>query len=200
MRKIFIILFAVLLQVCTNLYVFGQDDRREQTPKNEFNPYLFWGGSFWAGIGSYTFVDANVIVGSQLTERLNIGIIGKYQYHKDKRSSDGNFENSVYGGSLFSQFAVIKDFRNVFPVRAYSGIIFHAEYEFLNTKYNYLYLNVADPDKGRYWLNNILIGGGYYQHMGEKSKTFILLLWNANETIDNPYSYPQLRIGFTSSF
>jgi len=196
MSKIITILFVIQLLLCSYINVTGQN----QTSKDEFKPYLFWGGALWAGVGTYTYVDVNVIFGSQLTDRLNLGLIGKYQYHKDKRALGGNFETSVYGGSFFSQFALIKDFRELFKIKDQSGIIAHVEYEFLNTKYNYLYFNVADPGRGRYWLNNVLIGGGYFQHMGERSKTFIILLWNVTETSDNPYLYPQLRIGFTSSF
>jgi len=200
MRQILTILFIIQVLLCSSIDLVGQINKKEQAPKNENKPYLLWGGALWAGFGTYTYVDVNLMFGSQLTDRLSLGIIGKYQYHKDKRAVGGNFETSVYGGSLFSQYAIIKDFRNLIKVKGHSGIIAHVEYEFLNTKYNYLYFNVDDPGKGRYWLNNVLIGGGYFQYMGKRSKTFIVLLWNATNTADNPYTYPQLRIGFTSSF
>ena len=161
-------------------------------------PYLFWGGSLWLGFGTYTYVDVNVIFGTQLTERFSLGGSGKYQYYNDKRSiSGGDFETSVYGGSVFSQFAVIKDFRNLFKVKGHSGIIAYAEYEFLNTKYNYLYFDDPDTNQDRYWLHNVLVGGGYFQQLSKKTKTYIVLLWNVTKSGDNPYTYPQLRIGFT---
>jgi hypothetical protein len=184
----------------SNIQLYSQQRIKEQSSGDEHKPYLFWGGALWAGFGTYTYVDVNVMFGSQLTDRLNLGVIGKYQYHKDKRALGGTFETSIYGGSVFSQYAIIKDFRELFKIKDQSGIIAHVEYEFLNTEYNYLYFNVADPERGRYWLNNVFIGGGYFQHMGEKSKTFIIFLWNVTESGDNPYIYPQLRIGFTSSF
>lgn len=151
----------------------------------------------WLGFGSYTFVDVNIVFGAQLTERISLGLSGKYQYSNDKRSINGNFETSVYGGSIFSQIAVIKDFRNLFEVKGHSGIIAHIEYEFLNTKYNYIYFNDTDTNKGRYWLHNILIGGGYFQQISKRAKSYIVILWNINKTVDNPYTYPQIRIGFT---
>ncbi|MCK5028685.1 MAG: hypothetical protein KAR57_03565 [Bacteroidales bacterium] len=200
MKKKYIVLLILQVLLLSNLQLYSQGKRKSQTKDTENKPYLFWGGALWAGIGTYTYVDVNVIFGSQLTDRLSLGIMGKYQYYKDKRAIGGDFETNVYGGSLFSQYAVIKDFRNLFQVKGHGGIMAHAEYEFLNTKYNYLYFNVSDSEKGRYWLNNVLIGGGYFQHMGKRSKTFIVLLWNATKTVDNPYTYPQLRIGFTSSF
>lgn len=175
-------------------------DNKSKKEKNE--PYLFWGGSLWMGFGSYTYVDVNAVFGSQLTERLSVGISGKYQYYKDEDrvALTGNFqtfETNVYGGSVFSQFAVIKDFRNLFDVKAHNGIIAHAEYEFLNTDYNYLHFNDTNTNRDRYWLHNVLVGGGYFQKMGKKASSYIIILWNLNKAVDNPYEYPQIRIGFS---
>jgi len=181
-----------------SLNLLAQKNTKEE--KEKFKPYLFTGGSLWMGFGTYTFVDVNLVFGSQLTERINIGVSGKYQYIHDKRFINGNFETSVYGGSVFSQIAIIKDFRNLIKVKAHSGILAHLEYEFLNTEYNYLYFNSTDLNNSRYWLHNILIGGGYFQQMGKKSKSFILILWNLNPDDRNPYTYPQLRIGFNIGF
>ncbi|MFC2104617.1 hypothetical protein ACFLS4_04615 [Bacteroidota bacterium] len=175
-------------------------DKAKKTKKEIKEPYLFWGGSLWFGFGSYTYVDVNAVFGSQLTERLSLGLSGKYQYYKDKGSISGNlntFETSVYGGSVFSQFAVIKDFRNLLKVKGHSGIIAHVEYEFLNTKYNYIYFDDPNSNRDRYWLHNTLVGGGYFQQMGKKAKSYIILLWNVTKTGDNPYTYPQLRVGFS---
>ena len=188
----------LLLLLLVNQVIAQESDEGENNSKQKENEsHLFWGGSLWLGLGSYTYVDVNAVFGFQITERLSLGLSGKYQYYNDKRSIAGNFETSVYGGSVFSQFAVIKDFRNLVKVKGHSGIIAHVEYEFLNTEYNYIYFNDPDVNYNRYWLNNILIGGGYFQQIGRGSKSYIILLWNVNETADNPYTYPQLRIGFS---
>ncbi|MBU8892130.1 MAG: hypothetical protein KOO66_05090 [Bacteroidales bacterium] len=193
-----LILFTILL---LNSFQTISQESENKTKDTDNKPYLFWGGALWMGFGNYTYVDVNVIFGSQLTDRLSLGIMGKYQYINDKGSyTSEHFETSVYGGSLFTQYALIKDFRNLFSVKGHSGIIAHAEYEFLNTKYNYLYFDVSDPGKGRYWLHNVLVGGGYFQQIGKKSRSFIVLLWNATPSADNPYVYPMLKIGFTISF
>ena len=192
------LLAAILITISLLSVETGQAQKNtNQKTENKKEPYFFWGGSLWMGFGSYTYVDVNVVFGTQLTERLNLGVGGKYQYLKDKRPIDGSFETNVYGGSVFSQFAVIKDFRNLFKVRGHSGIIAHTEYEFLNTKYNYLYFNVANQNRDRYWLHNILVGGGYFQEIGDRAKSYIVLLWNLSKTEDNPYTYPQFRIGFS---
>lgn len=195
-----LLLITICLAINSGLYAQSKDkkkDKQEKDKKEIKEPYLFYGGALWAGFGNYTFVDVNLLFGSQLTERFSLGVSGKYQYYNDKRYIAGDFETSVYGGSVFSQFAVIKDFRDLLKVKTHSGIIAHAEYEFLNTKYNFAYFDDPGADKDRYWLHNILIGGGYFQQMGKKAKTYIILLWNVNKTNDNPYEYPQIRIGFT---
>ena len=200
MRKLKQIFGIIIFIALTVNMAYSQDKTSKKLKKDKSEieePYLFTGGSLWMGFGSYTFVDVNIVFGSQLTERLSLGLSGKYQYFNDKRSIQGNFETSVYGGSIFSQIAVIKDFRNLLKVKGHSGIIAHIEYEFLNTKYNYIYFNVKDSNKDRYWLHNILLGGGYFQQMNKKAKSYIVLLWNVNQTPDNPYTYPQIRIGFT---
>ena len=199
MRIAKVVLSFIFFILITTHQVDAQKNKNIKNKSEEETKelYLFWGGSLWMGFGAYTYVDVNVIFGTQLTERLSIGLSGKYQYYNDKRSIYGDFESSVYGGSVFSQFAVVKDFRNLIKVKGHSGIITHVEYEFLNTEYNYIYFNDPDLNYDRYWLHNILIGGGYVQQMGRGSKSYIILLWNINETDDNPYTYPQLRIGFS---
>lgn len=192
--RFFIKISALVLTMLLTFNTLAQD--KNNAKDNDFKPYLFTGGSLWLGFGSYTFVDLNLVFGGQLTKRINMGISGKYQYINDKRSINGNFETSVYGGSVFSQVAIIEDFRNIFKVKGHSGIIAHVEYEFLNTKYNYLYFNDSNIDNSRYWLHTILVGGGYFQHFGKKSKSFIIIIWNLNQTDRNPYTYPQIRIGF----
>lgn len=199
MKFIKILLSGLLLYLFVVNQCFAQKSNEgdENANHKEKEAHLFWGGSLWLGLGSYTYVDVNAVFGLQITERFSLGLSGKYQYYNDKRSIVGNFETSVYGGSIFSQIAIIKDFRNLVKVKGHSGIIAHIEYEFLNTEYNYIYFNDPDVNYGRYWLHNILIGGGYFQQIGRDSKSYIILLWNVNETADNPYTYPQLRIGFS---
>ncbi len=197
--SILTILFVISC-ITSNIYAqekSGKQTKEKKKSKEIKEPYLFAGGSLWLGFGSYTFVDVNLLFGTQLTERLNVGVSGKYQYYNDKRAIVGDFQTSVYGGSIFSQFAIIKDFRNFLPVKTQSGIIAHAEYEMLNTKYNYVYFDDQDSNRSRYWLQNFLLGGGYNQQLGKKANSYIIILWNLTPADDNPYTYPQIKIGFT---
>ncbi|MFO7828326.1 MAG: hypothetical protein R6V23_06890 [Bacteroidales bacterium] len=201
--------FLLILMIFISSIAFSQDNnnnnrsQKDKEPKEIKEPYFFWGGYLWFAFGSFDMVDINLILGNQLTERLSVGISGKYQYSNDKRFSyvsNSSFRTHSYGGSAFLQFAVVKDFREIIPGRMQSGLIAHAEYELLNTRYNYLYFNDLPETEKRYWLHNILLGGGYFQQMGKKAKTYVVLLWNVNKTDDNPYKYPQFRIGFTIAF
>lgn len=200
MKKKSIRLLIISLLLFSSITLPAQNESESVKPKKEVKeikePYLFMGGALWLGFGTYTFVDINYIFGTQITERWNVALSAKYQYYNDKRSIVGNFETSVYGGSVYSQFAVIKNFRDILPVKTNSGIIAHAEYEFLNTDYNYLFFETEDT-RDRYWLQNVLLGGGYIQRMDKKASTYIILLWNLTKSIDNPYTYPQIRFGFT---
>ena len=183
-----------------NLRAQSDSDKKDKKGVEE-EPYLFFGGSLWMGFGTNTYVDVNAVFGTQLTKRVALGVSGKYQYHKEKgiiNTADlQTFETNVYGGSVFTQIAVIEDFRNLFKVKGHSGIIAHIEYEFLNTDYNFIHFNNVDTNKDRYWLHNTLVGGGYFQQMGKKAKSYIVLLWNVTPSEDNPYTYPQFRIGFS---
>ncbi|MEA2106852.1 MAG: hypothetical protein U9P82_09080 [Bacteroidota bacterium] len=209
MRKISIIIISSILFF--SFSAFGQQKNDEKITKNTEKeeikePYFFWGGNLLLAFGNLDLVDINVLFGNQLTERIALGISGKYQYYNDKRnfdpsiSSTGNFEAHTYGGSVFLQFAVVKDFRKILPLKTQSGIIIHAEYELLNTKFNYIHFDAPDSNKDRYWLHNYLLGGGYVQHIGKKAKSWIILLWNLQKTEDNPYEYPQFKIGFSVAF
>ncbi|MGC9373768.1 MAG: hypothetical protein ACP5DQ_01860 [Bacteroidales bacterium] len=209
MKKISVIIITSILFF--SFSAFGQqknakDKKTKNTEEEIKEPYFFWGGNLLLAFGNLDLVDINVLFGNQLTERIALGISGKYQYYNDKRnfdpsiSSTGNFEAHTYGGSVFLQFAVVKDFREILPLKTQSGIIIHAEYELLNTKFNYIHFDAPDSDKDRYWLHNYLLGGGYVQHMGKKAKSWIILLWNLQKTEDNPYEYPQFKIGFSVAF
>ncbi len=198
--------WSIILVCCLSFQTWAQHNSESDKPNKKENreenkPYLFWGGSLWFGFGTYTYADVNAIFGVQLNKRINLGLTGKYQYYKEKDLlSSGDFqtfETNVYGGSVFSQVTVVEDFRNLFKVKGHSGIIAHVEYEFLNTDYNFVHFNDVSSDRSRYWLHNTLVGGGYFQQLGKKAKSYIVLLWNVTQSDDNPYTYPQFRIGFS---
>jgi len=200
------VICSVILSLALVFSLQAQSDtdqgKKKKDKKGETEePYLFFGGSLWFGFGTYTYADVNAVFGTQLTKRVSLGVSGKYQYYKEKgivgAGDFQTFETNVYGGSVFTQIAVIEDFRNLFKVKGHSGIIAHIEYEFLNTDYNFIHFNYVDVNKGRYWLHNTLVGGGYFQQMGKKAKSYIVLLWNVTRSDDNPYTYPLFRIGFS---
>ena len=51
-------------------------------------------------------------------------------------------------------------------------------------------------EKKRFLLNNIIIGGGYRQKIGQRSSVTFTVLWNINENINSPYTNPVIRVGF----
>ena len=81
-------------------------------------------------------------------------------------------------------------------VLVFDRVFAHAEYEYLNREvYDYL-LN----EEVRVNLNNVLLGGGYRQWLGDRAFATILVLFNLNESYYSPYSNPIIEIGFGIGF
>lgn len=191
------ILFIVTLIVVIQSVVLSQhkDSTTTQTKpikKGFAPPYIYLGLS----VGASAYVDLNIVSGVQINERFNLGIIGKYQYYTLDGTLAKGFNSHVYGSGIYLQSAIIKDFRKFMKLKVHSGLFLHTEYELLNLNSSYFDINV---DNDTYWLNNIIIGPGYYSRFNNSS-IFALLLWNVNRSKINPYEYPLFKVGFTYGF
>lgn len=196
-RKIILILTFILLGQL-NL-IAQKPDNTEAKPKEKkqgfSTPFVFIG----LNIGASAYVDINLISGIQINERINAGLSGKYQYYSIGGAPDKGFNTHIYGGGVFLQVALIKDFRKyIKKIKTHNGIFVHAEYELLSLNESYFSSGLENSDK-RIWLENILIGPGYINRFN-RSSIFAMLLWNANKTSINPYDYPLFRVGFTYGF
>jgi len=139
---------------------------------------LFFGGGVGFQFGQVTLIEIAPLVGYKVTERFQPGISLTYSYYKDDRYSfPVNY--STYGGSVFARFFL------------FEGLFAHAEAEALNIKvYN------SATDTKRQWIENYLVGGGYFQKFGERGGMYLLVLWNLNQTDLTPYTNPVVRVGF----
>jgi len=145
---------------------------------NKFDPSrLVVGGGFGAQFGNITSVQLAPSVGYMFTDNLLAGVTGKYIYFQDR---DFNYETSMYGGGLFTQYFFLENF------------IAHAEYELLNLEA----YNAINFSEERVNVSSIFVGGGYRSLMGGNSFVSIMLLYNLNDDINSPYTNPILRIGF----
>ena len=150
-------------------------------PAKDKPPFWSWsrvygGGGLGLQFGTFTLINSAPDIGYKITDRLSAGVGIRYIYMADKRVIP-IYEMNVYGGSVFSRL-LLTDF-----------LFAHAEYEVLNGPFGY-YTNERTN------LTNVWVGGGFRQHSGNVSLN-IMGLWNLNDTPNNPFPNPQLRIGMT---
>lgn len=169
------LIVSVLLVHLATLTCYSQNNNIPWKQK------IIFGGNLGLQFGGETRIDLSPEIGYKITENLIAGVGVSYQYYKSKLY---NYSTSLYGGKVFSRYYIMK---NVFG---------HAEFETLS-----LESDVFDPkgihgDVDRFWIQSLLVGGGYKQPIGQNSALIITVLWNLNDTPDSPYSNPIIRIGF----
>jgi len=193
-RTIALLLFLSITLI-TNIIAQKQDSTIvAQGDKKGFNPpFLYLGLS----VGASAYLDMNLLTGVQITERINLGFSGKYQYFSSGGSPEIGFSTYIYGGSVFLQTAI----RNLIKkVKTHNGIYVHVEYELLNLSESYFNPDISEnSSEERFWLKNIIVGPGYINRFN-KSSIFAMLLWNIDRSKNNPYEYPQFKVGFTYGF
>ncbi len=174
-------LFAAVFAFSLSLTAAAQDFAPPPDPKKAKEPFwswdrLYYGGGFGMGFTQYeTLIDVSPLVGYKITSRFSVGIGAVYNYYQNRYYTPRLTWN-IYGGTVFSRL-LITDF-----------LFAHAEYQPLNGPWKF-------PDKSRFFIHNVWVGGGLRQMMGDRASFNISVLWNINE---NAYSYPlspQIRVG-----
>lgn len=163
------LIIALLL---TGKLAYSQDDeyvkqdKKDTPPKKEFwsKDRIVYGGDMGLLFGSITFINLSPTIGYKVTNRYIPGVGINYLYYRDNRM---NFETSIYGGSIFNRFYVMK------------FLFLHAEYQILNGKFDY-YLD-------RFNIHNVWVGAGISRSILGAASLNLLVLFNLNET---EYSFP----------
>lgn len=146
---------------------------------------IFWGGSFGLMFGTYTQVELSPYVGYRITAPWAVGLGGIYQYYGSSETY-GNYSTSIYGTNLFTKYTLIRDFpSNNVSLFSYAG------WESINLENKYFSLN---SESGRFWLNSLLVGGGFRQYLGGRTSMEILILYNLTQQTLSPYNNPTIRI------
>ena len=176
-----ITLFGLLLLDCS--YTYAQE--KEVTWRDR----LYFGGNVGLSFGDITIIEVAPLVGYRITPRWSSGIGFEYEYYRTSRYIYGNFSTSIYGGSVFTEYNIWRDF-----ITKGISLIVHTEYEALSLDQKYF----QDPNlpHGRFILNSVLVGGGIRQHLGGRASINILVLWNLNQTQYSPYENPTIRFNF----
>lgn len=179
MEQLKIILFGILLVASTILNAQGAIEK-----KRTLSDKVFFGTGLGMQFGTITAIEVSPTVGYIPVNNLYLGFTGTYEYFKSNSSALGNFSTSIYGGSFFATYAFYMDF------------LIYGEYSMLNLESAYFKPTHIAGDKDRFWLSTPLIGAGYMQSLGGRSKLMFLLLWNLDETYGLYYDNPELRISF----
>jgi hypothetical protein len=146
----------------------------------------YFGGNLGANFGYVTDVEISPLVGYRLNHNFYLGAGMTYIYYsvQDPNYSYDNYTTSMYGLRFFAKEMV---YRNIFA---------YAELEFLN-------LNEPDPfgfSPGLFnrTVETPFIGAGFSQPLGGSAFTYLMVLWNLNNTDPfSPYYFnPVIRVGF----
>jgi hypothetical protein len=157
-----------------------EDDRIKT---NILDRRYFTGGSFGIQFGTITAIDISPIIGYRFTENIAAGIGGTYQYYRDGRFMPA-LKTDIYGGRAFARYYFLEK------------LFLHGEIEIINFEKIAFMPGVSSTQKERIWENNIFLGGGYRELLGEFSSMHISILYNFNQGPYSPFSNPQIRIGF----
>jgi len=137
------------------------------------------------------------LAGFHITPRLAGGLGLRYEYYKSNYPGYVPYDTHIYGGSVFSRYMIVKNMGEAVGIGGLgTGVFIQCEYELLNLERQYF--DLTNPTEGgRFNLHSILVGGGIYQPIGQRSGVMITVLWNLNESYNSIYSNPVIRFGFT---
>jgi hypothetical protein len=153
-------------------YVSDKDKKEEPTKeKKPFKDRLVFGGNLGGAFGTYSYFQANPMVGYKLNDWWVSGIGFNYIY-----SGSRGYSQHIYGPSVWSRAYV------------FESIVLHTELE-------YLTMNFQTP-RGDQYNNNApvwLVGAGY-QSSGQV-RFGIMVLFDLLQDPHSPYTNPIFRVG-----
>jgi len=153
----------------------------------------------WLSFGTSTYIEVAPMVGYHVFDRLAVGLGPHYIYQSQKATPYFDAYNThSYGLKGFARFYLITHAEEWLPIRLFSDLFVHAEYEGLSLEKAY-YVPPYN-EEGRYLYRALLLGGGLSQRIGLYSSVSFTILWDVNESSISPYSNPVFRVGFNTYF
>lgn len=182
MRKILLLL---LLAVCYGNIQAQSDSIRRNAGRGPapkpFADRLVYGGNIGLQFGNVTVINISPQVGYKVTDRFVAGIGVTYLYARF-RSFNTIFENKILGYNAWSRYY---PFENLFA---------HVEYNRLYSEWQ------PWTNKGKYWIDGVLVGGGYRQPIAGNLAANILVLFNLKYSDEWPFRNPMVQAGFGFGF
>jgi hypothetical protein len=183
----------ILLLSSSALGVFAQNEPVEEEPKKGFDPEkLFFGGTFGASFGSYTFVNVSPQVGYRFSRFFAAGtginfIYSSSKYDYGNPNLDYKNEYGVVGLNIFGR---------IYPVEF---LIIQAQPE-MNYTWGKVKFYDGTPDQkldGKF-VPALLVGGGAAIPIGGKGAMTVMLQYDLIQDVRSPYgTSPFLSIGFS---
>lgn len=190
--KIKNIAIIIIITLCT-LSVQAQ----QKKDKKKLWDRMYVGGNLGLQFGTVTDIEVSPHVGYHITPWLSTGAGISYEYYNRRANIyyPYSIDTHIYGYSIFTRLALIRDLGTLFGVGNGISIIGQAEYERLSLERKYFERTSLSTD-GRFWLDSFLVGGGIKQAVGRRSSVYLLVMWNLNETVNSPYTNPIFKFGF----
>jgi hypothetical protein len=159
--------------------------KEKPRPKNdEWKKKFNFGGNFQAWFGNPTFVFLSPTVGYMLTDNLNVGVGGIYNYTQVNLGTYGKFKQSIFGSHSYLRYIIAQNY-------------------FLQTQFDKLYqpdYYSTVPDR-KLWVDYWLVGGGLRQPIGDKAAIITSLMYNLTPNVLSIYpSRLIVQFGFVAGF
>jgi hypothetical protein len=201
--------YILKLFLLFNILIISISAAGQYKKKSSFKRYFF-GGDFWLSFGTNAFINISPLAGYRITQNFSAGIGPIYIFEKNTYAYlDTTINNvdyyrsykirtSTYGGRIFLTYDLIRNLNQYIPI-GLGNILVHCENEVLNLETFYMNPNNLRvySTGNRIWIDNLLIGGGLRQPIGENSSINLLILWDVTENKYSPHTNPIFRIGFT---
>ena len=188
------LLYIIIFFTCT-VSSFAQEEMPSRKGKFFFIPEL------WLSFGSRNYIELGPMLGYHVNDRLVVGLGPHYIYQSQKATPayPYSYTSHSYGLKSFGRFFVITKAEEFLPIKLFSDLFVHLEYEALSLE-NAYYNPPTYPDGGRFIYHALLVGGGFNQRVGMYNSVSFMVLWDANGTSSSPYSNPIFRVGFNTYF
>jgi len=154
----------------------------------------------WLSFGTSTYIEVAPQVGYHVLDRLAVGLGPHYMYQSQKATPifPYAYQTHSYGLKGFARFSLITNAEQWLPIKLFSELFVHAEYEGLSLEKQY-YVPPYTED-GRFIYRGLLLGGGLSQRIGIYNSISFSILWDVNESSLSPYSNPVFRVAFNTYF
>ncbi|MDF1574207.1 MAG: hypothetical protein P1P86_03335 [Bacteroidales bacterium] len=190
MKKFALLLFLAALTFASR----AQEDATGRKGKFFLVPEL------WLSFGTTTYIEVAPMLGYHVLDRLAVGL-GPHYFYQSQKASPGfpfAYKTHSYGLKGFARFSLLTNAEEWLPIKLFSELFVHAEYEVLSLEKQYYVPPYTD--EGRFIYRGLLLGGGLSQRVGIYNTVSFTILWDINESVISPYSNPVFRVGFNSYF